>query len=79
MANPRIGDLVSPRYMVTSVASGRQRDFPMWGTVVAEKGLYVDVMWSNGKVEEFWTDQDLIIHVENSEENVAQGCPPGPE
>jgi len=53
--------------MVTSSASGGQRDFPKWGTVVAEKGLYVDVMWSNGKVEEFWTDQDLIIYGKEDE------------
>ena len=76
MVRPRLGDLVSPSY---PVFRHDKKDFPMWGTVVAEHGVYVDVMWSNGKVEEFWSDQDLTVHVENSEENVAQGCPPGPE
>jgi hypothetical protein len=47
--------------------------------VVAEKGLYVDVMWSNGKVEEFWSEQDLTVHTKEIEQNVAQGCHPGPE
>jgi len=76
MTRPRLGDLVSPSY---PVFRHDKKDFPQWGTVVAEHGVYVDVMWSNGKVEEFWSDQDLTVHVENSEENVAQGCPPGPE
>ncbi len=76
MVRPRLGDLVSPSY---PVFRHDKKDFPQWGTVVAEHGVYVDVMWSNGKVEEFWSDQDLTVHVKNSEQNVAQGCPPGPE
>jgi hypothetical protein len=76
MTRPRLGDLVSPSY---PVFRHDKKDFPQWGTVVAEHGVYVDVMWSNGKVEEFWSDQDLTVHVENSEENVAQGCPSVPE
>ena len=76
MVRPRLGDLVSPSY---PVFRHDKKDFPQWGTVVAEHGVYVDVMWSNGKVEEFWSDQDLTVHVKNSEENVAQGCPSLPE
>jgi len=71
---PRLGDLVTPSY---PVFRHDKKDFPQWGTVVAEHGVYVDVMWSNGKVEEFWTEQDLVVHVKNSEQNVAQGCSPG--
>jgi hypothetical protein len=74
---PRLGDLVSPSYPVFRHLE--QHGIPQWGTVVAERGVYVDVMWSNGKVEEFWTEQDLTVHVKNSEENVAQGCPSLPE
>ena len=73
---PRVGDLVSPSY---PVFRHDKKDFPQWGTVVAEHGVYVDVMWSNGKVEEFWSDQDLTVHTKEIEQNVAQGCPPGPE
>ena len=71
MARPRLGDLVTPSYPVYRI----NMETP-WGTVVAEKGIYVDVMWSNGKVEEFWSEQDLTVHVKNSEQNVAQECPP---
>ena len=73
MARPRLGDLVTPSY---PVFRHDKKDFPQWGTVVAEHGIYMDVMWSNGKVEEFWTEQDLTAHVKNSEQNVVQGCPP---
>ena len=76
MTKPRLGDLVSPSY---PVFRHDKKDFPQWGTVVAEHGVYVDVMWSNGKVEEFWSDQDLTVHTKEIEQNVAQGCPPGPE
>jgi len=69
MARPRLGDLVSPSY---PVFRHDKKDFPKWGTVVAEHGFYLDVMWSNGKVEEFWTEQDLKVYAENSEQNVAQ-------
>ena len=57
MTKPRLGDLVSPSY---PVFRHDKKDFPQWGTVVAEHGVYVDVMWSNGNVENFWSDQDQI-------------------
>jgi len=61
MARPRLGDLVTPSYPVHRIST----EIP-WGTVVKENGIYIDVMWSNGKVEEFWTEQDLTVHVKDS-------------
>jgi hypothetical protein len=71
MARLCIGDLVTPSYPVYRISM----ETP-WGTVVKEHGIYVDVMWSNGKVEEFWTEQDLTVRTKEIEQNVAQGCPP---
>jgi len=53
----KIGDLVTPSYPVQRLNVERS-----WmGIVIADKGHYVDVMWSDGKVEEFWSDQDLKV------------------
>jgi len=79
MVRPRLGDLVTPSYPLIPRQGRLGLSSIPWGTVVAEKGLYVDVMWSNGKVEEFWSEQDLTVHTKEIEQNVAQGCHPGSE
>lgn len=64
---PRLGDLVTPSYPLIPRQGRLGSDGVPWGTVVAERGIYVDVMWSNGKVEEFWSEQDLTVHVRKDE------------